>query len=309
MKDREYIMVGAPIITKEIFRKVLIPLNNYSFKPSGGFWASQFRNNIGISDWFTYLQDARSIARYKDLNQSTLFTLKNSARILTLDTFEKTMELAEKYPSYHQIQGFYSDITKEYTIFDFAKLSKDYDGIYIDYNKFVNQNKTRVFDTLSVNSLLLFNLDCIEEYRKAPIAFDIYDPYSIPHIKTDDIQSSQRVTEESYEHKILTEITEILYLESMNKYYNHQFEDYDQYLTIITQNIKMVMELLSNNEDNKITEIEKYLRNNGMYNIKREQIIQNLVLNFVSEYLLQDEERIKQLPKSKIKTAKRYQIY
>ena len=47
MKENEYIMVGAPIITREVFRSVLRPLNNYGFKPSGGFWSSIHTSNIG----------------------------------------------------------------------------------------------------------------------------------------------------------------------------------------------------------------------------------------------------------------------
>lgn len=308
MQKKEFMMVGAPIITKEIFRKVLMPLDNYSFKPSGGFWSSPFLGNLGISDWYTYLQDASSIARYKDLNQSTIFTLKDDAKILIIDTFEKILELAQKYPSYHHIQGFYNEITTTNTIFDFSKLSQDYDGIYIDYDKFMCQNKTIVFDKLSVNSLLLFNLDCIKEYKTTPITFDIYNPYSFPYIKKDEIKPPQKVEEESYEHRILTEKTELLYLEAMNKYTYHSFEDYDKYLTALTENVKKVMGLLSENEIEKIIKIEKYLQSNGMH-ITSEQIIQNLVLNFMSEYILQDEERIKTLTKSTIKTSKRYQIY
>ena len=37
MINKKYIMVGAPTITKELFRNVLRPLDNYSFIPNGGF--------------------------------------------------------------------------------------------------------------------------------------------------------------------------------------------------------------------------------------------------------------------------------
>lgn len=308
MKNKEYIMVGAPIITRELFRKVLIPLNNYSFKPSGGFWSSAYIDNIGISDWFSYLQDAKGIAAYKNLNQSTIFTLKNNAKILTIDTLEKVLELAQKYPSYHQTLGFHAEITKENTIFDFSKLSQDYDGIYIDYNKFINQNQTIVFDNLSVNSLLLFNLDCIKEYKKAHITFELYNPYSIPHIKQDNIGIPQTVEEESYEHKFLSQKTQELYLNEMNQYTDYTFKDYNEYLNIVTQNIKKTINLLGLEESKKINEIIKYLQNKGMYT-KTEQIIQNIVLNYISEYLLQDENRIISLPKTKVKERKRYPIY
>ena len=309
MKNKEYIMVGAPIITREIFRKVLIPLNNYSFKPSGGYWASEHISNLGnISDWFTYLQDAHSIARYKNLNQSTIFNLKDNAKILTINSLKQILELAEQYPSYHHILGYCEEITKKNTIFDFKKLSKDYDGVYIDFNAFWYPRETIVFDKLSVNSLLLFNLDCIKEYQTTPIVFDIDNPYSFPFIKKDTIETPQKIEEESYEHKMLTEITKEFYLDTMNKYYHYSFEDYDEYLSILTQNVSTVMKLLEKEEDKKITEISKLLQNQGMYT-RKEQIIQNLVLNYLSEYLTENEEIIKTLPKSKIRKTKSYSIY
>ena len=58
----------------------------------------------------------------------------------------------------------------------------------------------------------------------------------------------------------------------------------------------------------KITEISKLLQNQGMYT-RKEQIIQNLVLNYLSEYLTENEEIIKTLPKSKIRKTKSYSIY
>lgn len=305
MKENEYIMVGAPIITREVFRSVLRPLNNYGFKPSGGFWSSIHTSNIGnISEWYTYLLDARGIARNKNLNQSTIFTLKDNAKILIIDTPEKILELAKKYPSYHHTLGFYEPITDKNRVFDFEKLSQDYDGIYINFNVFINQFKTIVFDKFSTSSLLLFNLDCIKEYQSAPIIFDIDNPYSFPYIKPDTISVSQTVEEESYEHKILAKLTEELYLSLID---NHSFRDYDEYLTTITQNVKTVISIIEKNNQKKVTEIVKFLESKGMM-IKQGQIIQNLVLNFLSEYLINDEERIKSLPKSKVRTPKTYSI-
>ena len=309
MEKQKYMMVGAPIITKEMFRNVLMPLNNYDFKPSGGFWSSRYISNIGtISDWYTYLRDADSIARRKNINQSTIFTLKDNAKILVIDTPEKVLELAKKYPSYHQILGYYRDINDSNTIFDFQKLALDYDGVYINYNAFINQMKTIVFDRLGSNSLLLFNLDCIKEYQTTPIIFNIDNPYSFPCIKPDTIGTPQKVEEESYEHKALAELTKELYLDVMSKQDNYTFVDYNEYLNTLTQNAKTVKLILEKNEDKKINEILNYLASKNMY-IPKEQLTQTFVLNYLAEYLRQDEERIKSLPKSKVKTPKSYSIY
>ena len=308
MKNKEYIMVGAPIITKEIFRKVLIPLDNYSYKPSGGFWSSLYIGNTGISDWFSYLQDARSIARYKDINNSTIFTLKEEAKILTVNNHKQILELARKYPSYHHQLGCHEEITLSNTIFDFIKLSGDYDGIYINYNMIVNENKTSVFNKFSVNSLLLFNLDCIKEYRTAPIIYDIDYPYRFPEIIPHTIGESNKLDEESHEHKILTKITQDIFLNTLNPSVNRTFKDYDEYLSSLIITVKIVMQLIGKNERQRIVEIKKYLHSKGIH-MKEEHIIQNIVLNYFSEYLFNNYDLIKTLPKSKIKTTKRYQIY
>jgi len=308
MKEK-YIMVGAPIITKEIFRNVLRPLDNYSFKPNGGFWSSKHISNMGtISDWFTYLQEARSIAGYKDINQSTIFTLKDSANILVVDTPEQVLALAEEYPSYHHILGYFREITEANTIFDFEKLSQDYDGIYINFNAFLNQMRTTVFDRLGSNSLLLFNLDCIQEYQTAPIVFNIDNPYSFPYIIPSTISEPQRIEEESYEHKALAILTREIYQNLMSSKDNHSFVDYDEYLTVVTQNIQILMDIIKKDEDKKVAEIAKYLESKKMH-IGTEHIVQTFALNYLSEYLRQDEERIKSLAKSRIRTAKSYSIY
>lgn len=308
MKNKEYIMVGAPIITKEIFRKVLIPLDNYSYKPSGGFWSSLYIGTTGISDWFSYLQDARSIARYKDVNNSTIFTLKEEAKILTINNHEQILELARKYPSYHHILGYYEEITQSNTIFDFIKLSGDYDGIYINYNNIVSENKTSVLNKFSVNSLLLFNLDCIKEYKSTPIIFDIDYPYSFPEIIPDTIGECKEIDEESHEHKILSKITQEIFLNTLDPSVNHTFKDYDEYLSSLIITVKIVIELIRKNEMQRIIEIKKYLHSKGMH-MNEGHIIQNIVLNYFSEYLFNNYDLIKTLPKSKIKTTKKYQIY
>lgn len=309
MEKQKYIMIGAPIITKEIFRNVLRPLNNYDVKPNGGFWSSKYISNIGnISDWFTYLQEASSIARYKNMNQSTIFTLKDTAKILVIDNPKQVLTLATRYPSNHQILGYLREINSSNIIFDFEKLSQDYDGVYINFNAFLNQMETTVFDRLGSNSLLLFNLDCIENYQIAPIIFNIDNPYSFPYIIPETISSPQKIEEESYEHKALTKLTQELYLELISTKDSYSFRDYDEYLTVLTQNIKILMEIIKKDEDKRISEIKKYLESKKMH-IDKEHIIQTFALNYLSEYLRRDEQRIKTLEKSKVRTPKSYSIY
>lgn len=308
MKDKEYIMIGSPIITREIFRNVLRPLNNYSHKPSGGFWACELISNIGnISNWLTYLQDADSIARYKDINKSTIFTLKENSKILVLDSKDKIIELSKKYPSYHYILGFKDELADENTIFDFEKISQCYDGIYVNLDRMDYNTVVTLFDNWCVSTLLLFNLDCIKEYKTAPIIFDIDNPYSFPYIKPSTIKETQKVEKESYEHQVISKRTEELYSDLISTYINYPFKDYDEYLTVITKNVSTVMKIIADSEETRINKIVKFLDSKGMF-VRREHIIQNFVLDYIAKYLVQDEERIKTLSRSKIKEAKRYII-
>lgn len=308
MQNKTFIMIGASIISRDIFRTILRPLNNYGFKPEGGLWASEYQNNIyNISEWLTYLTyEARSIAGYKDINNSVIFTLKEDSKILTINNFKQVLELATKYPSIHQQLGYFSNITPRNTIFDFEKLKNDYDGIYIDCRYFNNQFETDVFDTVKVNSLLLFNLDCIKEYKTAPIIFDIDNPESIPYIP--EISNSMIIEDETHEHMLLSKISKEIFLEQMKIYDNYSFKDYDEYLYIITQNIKTLIKTLESNYSELIEQIIKKLENKKMYR-NTNLIIQNTVLNYLPEYLNQDEKRIKTLEKTKIRTPKTYQIY
>lgn len=45
MKETKYITIGTPIISNDIFRNILRPLDNFSLKPTGGL--------LGIKIQFT----------------------------------------------------------------------------------------------------------------------------------------------------------------------------------------------------------------------------------------------------------------
>lgn len=308
MNNKKFIMIGSPIISIEMFRNILRPLNNYSFKPNGGFWACELLSNIGnISDWYTYLLEASSIARYKNLNQSTIFTLKDNANILIIDTDEKVKKLSKKYPPYHHILSYYKNDTEDYTIFDYEKLSQDYDGIYVNVNKLSFKLQITTFNNWDVNSLVLFNLDCIKEYQTTPIIFDINNPYSFPIIDEDKISEKKKIEEEHTEHKYLSEFTKELLQEQTNELKIDHFKNYDEYLTTIIERNKNIMTILEQNEKEKIDQIIKYL-NSKQVSITDKHLIQTIILNNLSKYLLEKEQDIKTLPKSKIKNIKYYHL-
>ena len=183
MKETKYITIGTPIISNDIFRNILRPLDNFSLKPTGGLWASKFNLPYGkICPWFDYLLDARGIARsiseYRDLTKATIFTLKEDANILTINTSNQILELSKKYPSYYQSLNYIYEITERNTIFDYEALSKVYDGIYINYEEIYREIKSEVFDSWSIDTLLLFNLNCIKEYQSVKINVNFHESLS-----------------------------------------------------------------------------------------------------------------------------------
>lgn len=301
MNNKKYIMVGAPIISKEIFRNILRPLDNYNFIPNGGFWASDYIDAAEVSAWNKYLHQISELEEVKDTTQSTIFTLKDDAKILTIETIEDILSLSKKYPSYHHTLGYIDDIDERKISFDFEMLSKDYDGIYVNYKNITRENKTLIFNEWVVNTLLLFNLDCIKEYQKATIT----NAYGYSYIKQDEISTPLQIEEESSEHKLLSEISYTIYKELMNRYSSYNFEDYTEYFKKVIEESRKVIKLMLEKELPTIKIIQNYLQSKGM-NVTDERIITNIVQNNITNYLIENIKRIKKLPKTKKKSITWY---
>lgn len=304
--NKRYIMIGTNTISKEVFRNVLRPLDNYNFIPNGGFWSSEYKGNDNyISPWFEYLLYATEIAESKNLSDAVIFTLKESAKILTITTYEQILELSIKYPSYHHILGYSKEITSKTISFDYEKLSKYYDGIYLDFKNISNENKTIIFREWNVNTLLLFNLNCIKEYKKAKITYFKEDPY-YSYIDPSDISKEEKtVLDTSPEYNELSSIAKHLLQNNMTKYNNYQFKDYDEYLTILIKEVELVIKEIDEKNNQLVKIILKNQQKQNL-NISSKILITNIVKNYLTTYLIQDEKRIKSLPKSKSKTLKWY---
>ena len=82
---QQYVTIGIPTISKNIFRNILRPANNFSFKPSGGLWACDYSEFI-LSSWYYYLVNKNpGLQCIKNAETGVIFTLKNSANILNLN--------------------------------------------------------------------------------------------------------------------------------------------------------------------------------------------------------------------------------
>ena len=307
MQKKQYITIGNPIISKDIFRNILRPLDNFSFKPTGGLWASEFISNFNkISPWYDYLKEAKSITtymlRYKDLKLASIFTLKENANILIIDSVNQILELSKKYPSYHHILTNNNNI-----IFDFEEISRKYDGIYLNYNNLLYQTTINTFDSWNVNTLLIFNLDCIKEYQtvKINIDFEDYDP--LPYIDDKDISMPKEIQAESNTYRKLSNNIKAIYNELEPLYINNKIKNYNEYLESLVLCANKVLEISTITKEKEIHIIKETLKEQGI-NIDTKIIIRNIVLNYLSNYLNKEKNNIINLQKSQTKERKRYLI-
>ena len=294
---KQYVTVGTETISSNIFRKILRPLNNYTFKPTGGLWAAEFNKYI-ISDWYEYMITKDSyLQTLKSFKVAAIFTLKDDAKIL-----------AKKYPSYHHILGLCEPLTTKNKIFDFEELSREYDGVYINYYGINFSREIETFKNWSINTLLLFNIDCIEKYQSINIMpQNPYDSEDLPQIISTSNDKTINKPCDIYTHLYL--YTKNLFNELLSFYPN--ITDYDNYLETIAEIIKRCKVLITNEKSKEIKELFKTLENEKipLFNERQKEIaIYNIILNYLSEYLIENKDFIKELPKSMIKQRKWYEF-
>lgn len=144
---------------KEINKDHFIKVKNSIEKPEFGFWATinnedfpnpweEFRKDIGISN------TKRNIYKIG-------FNLKPNSKIYIINRRKHLKELYKKY----ELKNEYSAMMNVISFFDFEKMSEDFDGILL--TKRGNEKCHSCFKrpnlySWHVPSLLLFNVDCIE---------------------------------------------------------------------------------------------------------------------------------------------------
>ena len=313
MKETKYITIGTPTISNDIFRNILRPLDNFSLKPTGGLWASKFNLSYGkICPWFDYLLDARGIARsiseYRDLTKATIFTLKENANILTINTSNQILELSKKYPSYYQSLNYIYEITERNTIFDYEVLSKAYDGIYINYENIYREIKSEVFDSWSIDTLLLFNLNCIKEYQSTKINVNFHELYPLPYIDMKkDLSTPKLISNRSINYNEIYNYVESIFKELTKDIKVQSFSNYDEFFETIIYYANEALKIATISKEKEIKLIQESLKENNL-EIAEKIIIRNIVLNYLSEYLYQEQDKIITLPKTPSSKRKMYKI-
>lgn len=294
---KEYVTIGTKNIAEDIFRKILRPLDINFYKPNGGLWSSEFISRIYcISEWHDYLlYEDQETASYKNINAGAIFTLKSNAKILNIDSEEKIIELSQKYPSWHYILTHYDN--PELNIIDFETLSKDYDGVEVSINKLGYNKPGLTFNSWSVNTLLLFNLNCIEKYQSVDIEVSLFNYDKRPYISK--ISNPKQVLNHSeYYEEVYNYITIIF--NKILKVTNYQKTNYQEYFNYLINCTEKCIDLALNMQKPNINIINTRLKDNDIQ-ISNETLIRNIAYNYLSEYLAKNKEEEKKF----IKTLKK----
>lgn len=294
---KEYVTIGTKNIAEDIFRKILRPLDINFYKPNGGLWSSEFISRIYcISEWHDYLlYEDQETASYKNINAGAIFTLKNNAKILNIDSEEKIIELSQKYPSWHYILTHYDN--PELNIIDFETLSKDYDGVEVSINKLGYNKPGLTFNSWSVNTLLLFNLNCIEKYQSVDIEVSLFNYDKRTYISK--ISNPKQVLNHSeYYEEVYNYITIIF--NKILKATNYQKTNYQEYFNYLINCTEKCIDLALNMQKPNINIINTRLKDNDIQ-ISNETLIRNIAYNYLSEYLAKNKEEEKKF----IKTLKK----
>lgn len=294
---KEYITIGTKNIAEDIFRKILRPLDINFYKPNGGLWSSEFISRIYcISEWHDYLlYEDQETASYKNINAGAIFTLKNNAKILNIDSEEKIIELSQKYPSWHYILTHYDN--PELNIIDFETLSKDYDGVEVSINKLGYNKPGLTFNSWSVNTLLLFNLNCIEKYQSVDIEVSLFNYDKRPYISK--ISNPKQVLNHSEYYEEVYNYIAIIFNKIL-KTTNYQKTNYQEYFNYLINCTEKCIDLALNMQKPNINIINTRLKDNDIQ-ISNETLIRNIAYNYLSEYLAKNKEEEKKF----IKTLKK----
>lgn len=165
---KEFITYGI-IIDPEKFERIKNGSKMYMNKPDGGLWTSPTDSEWGWKDWCE--SENFNVSR---LSSYTKFNLKDTAKILVIDSLEEFYNICDKYTL--KIHGSLElAMLMMGKLLDFEAIEKDgYDGILLtdrgNIQCHLPLNLARPgysdLNAWDVETLLLFNLDHIEITEK-----------------------------------------------------------------------------------------------------------------------------------------------
>lgn len=159
----EFANVGTDVLRREYMNAIID--TEKVIKPAGGLWCTDFIDSKYIP-WLDYMLSEPKIFFRKSpidnpFSQDAVFVKVNkNAKIFQLSGNDQ----------YHLFREQYG--------LSYERLSEDYDGVYVDLVRcFGDSYEERMthFNLFSISSLILFNLDVIDSYRRAKLEIEPFD--------------------------------------------------------------------------------------------------------------------------------------
>lgn len=170
----KYLTVGTDEIREDLFKRVEDTDSKVSMKPRGGLWLTEHDENMpNFNRWVDFMLIRPSILFNKSvdgrnpfLQPCSVVTLENNCNLYVLHNEQSLDYLMKCFGSKDKIS--------------YEELSKYYDGIYVDigglfYSNY-DKNVLNKFSSFDVNSLILFNLKCIDYYQSGKVVIEPFDP-------------------------------------------------------------------------------------------------------------------------------------
>ncbi len=312
MKKNKYISIGKSILSKDLFKPIINPLDNYSFKPDGGLWSSKYIDDPKecLSEWYKYLfyDDNKNKTFFRDWKNACLFTLKENAKILKIDNFQNFLSLTNKYPYLNKYLNNINPNVERYKTVDFQKLADVYDGVFVDIWSL--NFYSDVFSKWFVPTLLLFNLDCINNYDSAIIKWS-KDPFL--HSWENDLDCNPKLIITNQNQKVSEYTKDFLKLlniarKNLKSTYKHaNYESYDSYLSSAITDAKLSTKKAINDNISLYISIVNHYQDN--FPISKDSLLSHIASIILSENLKEKQEEIQNLPKSKTRDKKSFRQF
>lgn len=168
---KKYLTVGTDVIRSNLFVSVCDINNCSEVKPSGGLWLTEFDTNFtSYNCWVDYMLRNPYLLFYKNKSNNPfkqlccIVSLKDNANIFLLNDKEK-------------FQFFLKNFSNGLGGFLFEKLSHYYDGVFIKlmFDLDIDKDIRKMFYDFGVNTLILFNCDCIDYYYSGVVDIETFD--------------------------------------------------------------------------------------------------------------------------------------
>ena len=164
------------------------------------------------------------------------------------------------------------------------------------------------FDLVIMCFVLLFNLNCIKEYQSTKINVNFHELYPLPYIDMKkDLSTPKLISNRSINYNEIYNYVESIFKELTKDIKVQSFSNYDEFFETIIYYANEALKIATISKEKEIKLIQESLKENNL-EIAEKIIIRNIVLNYLSEYLYQEQDKIITLPKTPSSKRKMYKI-